>query len=157
MNKKTIILLMSVMVIVLSSCGTSKKAAKENAEEFMKLTDVYFEKQQQLMIKQSEGQSGDFAELSKHAQEVVDSKEYQEWEKEVKTIKGFKIVKGEKSEEYIKLQDSLNKYNDIQIEYFQELAKAKDADAYNDVNTDLATKVGESQEDFFTIMEALEE
>lgn len=159
--KKSLVILMSVMAVFLTACGGSgkegEKASKNSPEDFAKLTEVYFEKQQALMMKQAEGQSGEFADLSQHAQDLIESDEYKDWEKEVKNVEAFKMEKNEKNEKYMELQESLNKYSKIQTEYFQELAKAQDVDEYNGVNTKLAAQLGEAQDAFINIMNTIEE
>ncbi|CAD5902685.1 hypothetical protein [Carnobacterium maltaromaticum] len=160
MNRKALVFLTTVLVIVLSACGANgkeqKEALKNNPQDFIELTEVYFEKQQALMMKQAEGQSGEFAELNQHAQDVIESDEYKEWEKEVKKVESFNFEKKSSSVEFIELQTALNDYGKVQIEYFQELAKAEDVDVYNEVNADFAEQLEETQDKFILIMETIE-
>jgi hypothetical protein len=130
----------------------TKKAKVNSVKEFEELTETYFEKQQSLMQKQSEGRSGDFEGLSQHAKDVIASDEYSAWKEEADKVDTFKISdKEDKADQYIELQDALKEYNKIQADYFNKLAEAADVNAYNQVNTDMATQLNDAQTKFINI------
>lgn len=169
--KKTISLgfLSVLLTIGMVGCGTnndlsnnanneanSSKIKKASLKDFVALTEVYFEKQQALMLKQAEGQSDDFEVVSQHAKDVVNSDEYKAWEKEAKKIDAFQFDKDEEKEKAsTELQAALKEYNEVQADYFNKLAVATDKEAYNQVNTDLGDKLDASQNKFIGLMSAL--
>lgn len=162
--------LLTLLTIGIAGCGASNDASKDansaagssetkkaSAEDFVALTEVYFEKQQALMMKQSEGQSDDFEMVSQHAKDVVNSDEYKAWETEAKKMDDFQFdANEEKVKELTELQTALKEYNEIQADYFNKLAEAEDKDAYNQVNTDLADKLDASQNKFIELMNTIE-
>ena len=77
-----------LLSIALVGCSSQKKAgsnhkqiesSQNTTEGFNKLMDDYVVKQQSLMMKQAEGESGEFEVVLNHAQDVVASDEYKEW------------------------------------------------------------------------------
>lgn len=164
MNKKVklLVAVLCVMFVVLAGCGSNgkseKAASKNTSKDFAELTEVYFEKQQALMMKQAEGQSADFEEVSQHAKDVVDSKEYKEWKQEADKVDKFELSKDDKDAKQItELQAALKDYNKVQSDYFNKLAEAKDQDSYNQVNDELASQLNDSQDKFIEIMNNIEE
>lgn len=102
------------------------KNTEDNIAQFENIVEEYFDKQQKLMLKQSEIEKtetdiegvGNFEELSKHAQDVINSKEYKDWVTVSKKVETFKLEKTEESERYIEAQKALTKYNEIQKRIF---------------------------------------
>lgn len=160
MKKKLFILCTVLVLLLMTACGannSSKNTPKANTmEDFNKLITVYVEKQQALMLKQAEGMSGDFEELSEHAKQVVESSEYGAWTKAFEKIEAFDATKLADSKKIQEVQEVIKNYSNTQSEYFQELAKATDKDAYNEINVRLATKLGDLETDYIEKMEKLD-
>ncbi|MTD40337.1 hypothetical protein GIX45_17275 [Erwinia sp. CPCC 100877] len=161
MRKKLGILIMLVgaVFVTLAGCGNNSggtattKEKESTVEEFTKLVENYSEKQQNLMKKQAEGQSGDFEAVSQHSKDLVASDEYKEWKEVAEKVDGFKVSeKEENAEQFIQLQDAFKEYNKVQMEYFTRLSEATDVDMYNQVNTDLAEQLDDTQTKFINIM-----
>ncbi|MCB5951373.1 hypothetical protein LI951_04785 [Enterococcus sp. BWT-B8] len=171
MKKKLFVgFLLTLLTIGMVGCGASNDVSKDessmagsgetkkaSAEDFVALTEVYFEKQQALMMKQSEGQSDDFEVVSQHAKDVINSDEYKAWEAEAKKMDELQLdADEEKVKELTELQDALKEYNEIQADYFNKLAEAADKEAYNQVNTDLADKLDASQNKLIDLMNTID-
>ncbi|MGM0122866.1 hypothetical protein IGI37_000232 [Enterococcus sp. AZ194] len=169
-KKVSMACLLALLTIGIVGCGASNSASKDasseanssetkkaSVEDFVALTDTYFEKQQALMVKQSEGQSDDFEVVSQHAKDVIQSDEYKAWEAEGEKLDAFQFDENEeKAKEFMELQTALKEYNGVQSDYFNRLAEAADKEAYNQVNTDLAEKLDSSQNKFIDLMNAIE-
>lgn len=161
MKNKKLWLLLSIFVIILTACGSkagsTSESTKTNEKDFLEVIGVYFEKQQNLMRKQSEGQSGEFAELLEHAKNIVNSTEYQEWSEENEKLEKIKISNSANSEKLIQLQEALKEYGTVQADYFQKLAKTENAEAYNQVNSDFEKKLNDTQDKFIAIFNDIQQ
>lgn len=170
MRKKLglLVMLIGTVFVTLAGCGSSnntngsnekakenitKKAKKSTVEEFTKLTEAYYEKQQNLMKKQAEARSGDFEVVSKHSKDLVASEEYKVWRDAADQIDAFKIsAKEENAAQLIELQNAFKEYNKVQTEFFTRLAEATDVNMYNQVNKDLVQQLNDTQTKFINIM-----
>lgn len=165
MNKKLTLLVATFLsLFFLTACANQNTSKGEgqsssstmNTMDFTKEVTQYMEKQQALMLKQNEEQSGEFEDVSKHSKEVLESKEYKAWEEAARKIDGVKISKTEKNSEGLeKLQSALKEYNSIQSDYFKKVAQASSAEEYNKVSDDMENQLSESQDKFIDAMNHL--
>lgn len=165
MNKKLSLLVITFLsLFFLTACAnqnTSKSGAQSspptmNAIAFTKEVAQYMDKQQALMVKQNEGQSGDFEALSQHFKEILNSSEYKEWENCSKRIENVKFSKSEKSIANLeKLQGALKECNAIQRDYFKKVAHVSTVEEYNKVSADMQKQLSASQDKFIDVMNHL--
>lgn len=169
MKKRFLIVATGITALTLAACGTGttsknvssgeevtsliKDDKKVSAGDFTKVLTEYMTKQQALMAKQGQDVSSEFSDLKIHAEEVVNSDEYQEWVEASEELEKFEGSNLKDKEE--KLTVAISTYNEIQAEYFQDLAKANDVDEYNATNDRLAEALNKAQEDLFDSYEAL--
>lgn len=147
------LLLLSVALVGCSSqkkAGSNRKqieSSQNTTEGFNKLMDDYVAKQQSLMMKQAEGESGELEAVLKHTQDVVASDEYKEWIDVSEKIESYELPnKTTEDKQFRNAQAAIVAYNKVQKEYFTRLAKATSTDDYNNIIDELLPSLEEVQD-----------
>ncbi|MGX7420554.1 hypothetical protein ACWOFR_17410 [Carnobacterium gallinarum] len=153
MKKKFLLVLMSLVVLTLTACGASMSggSSKTTVNDYTKTISNYEDKQQDLMMKQSDMPSNDADELIKHAKEVVDSKEYKDWITASEKVAKLDVSELESSESFTNFITAISEYNKVQSEYFQELAKATNKEEYNAVNARIIPELQKVEDNYINL------